>query len=109
MISHTKGCRYIRIVLFLGSVVAFFGAVLAEWGLFGLALRRDYAAVPIVLFGIVTSVALLFNSYFLLVYRSIQKPARHAPAKSTATVRRRRPAFLSGRRKTISRSSPALS
>ena len=109
MTSHTKGCRYIRIVLFLGSVVAFLGAVLAGWGLFGLALRPDYATLPIVLFGIVTGLALLFISYFFLVYRSIQKPARHAPAKSRATVRRSRPAFLSGRRKTIARSSPALS
>ena len=41
MTSHTKGCRYIRIVLFLGSVVAFFGAVLAGWGLFGLALSPN--------------------------------------------------------------------
>lgn len=98
MISHTKGRRYIRIVLFLGSVVAFFGAVLTGWGLFGLALGRDYATLPIVLFGIVTGVALLFAGYYFLVYRRMQEPARHGRAKSRATGRRSRPAFLSGRR-----------
>ena len=70
MISRNKGRRY---VLFLSSAVAFFGAVLTGWRLFGLASGQDYDTLPIILLGSVTGVALLFIVYSLVVYRRMNK------------------------------------
>ena len=71
MISRNKGWRY---VLFLSSAMAFFGAVLTGWRLFGLASGQDYDALPIILSGTATGVALLFTACFFVVYRRMNEP-----------------------------------